>query len=432
MKIIEQTKRSLSSFWKSEKSAKRGSHGQLDEWRKLADFWGLDSGTPEALSESTYYICMRVLSESIGKLPCKLQAENDSNGVIETMRSSRLHHLVNFRPNPFMTATTFWATVEMNRSHAGNAYVFIDGEGDRQSLWILPSDSVYVWFDDAMMISDIPDVYYLYSVGGKTYRFGSEEILHFRSSSTLDGIVGVSMIDRLSAMVNGSFESQRLLNKLYENGMTSKLAVQYTGNLSDDNVDKFVAGLEKYTRRSPSDASSKNVIPIPPGATITPLNMKLSDSQFIDIRKYSALQIAAGFGVKPSQINDYTKSSYASQSEQQLSFYVDTLLFPIKQYEEELNYKLLTTEQTNKGFYFKFNINAILRADGKTQVEMLTSGIQHGLYTPNEARRLVDLPPQEGGNRLLVNGSSIPVEMAGAQYTKPEKNDPKKEVITNV
>ncbi|MEG0322849.1 MAG: phage portal protein, partial [Raoultibacter sp.] len=366
MNIIEQTKSAFSSFGKRTKSANSRNQGQLDEWRKLAEFLGLDSDKPEALSESTYYVCMRVLSESIGKLPCKLLAESESSGVITTMRRERLHYLVNVRPNPFMTATSFWGAVEMNRSHCGNAYVLIDGAGDRQNLWILPSESITVWFDDAMIISEVPDVFYLYSVGGKTYKFASEEILHFRSSSTLDGIVGVSVIDRLSAMVNGSFESQRLLNNLYENGLTSKLAVQYTGNLSDENVDKFVAGLEKYTRRSPADEGTRNVIPIPPGATITPLNMKLSDSQFIDIRKYSALQIAAGFGVKPSQINDYTKSSYASQAEQQLSFYVDTLLFPIKQYEEELNYKLLTSDQVSKGFYFKFNINAILRADGKT------------------------------------------------------------------
>lgn len=62
------------------------------------------------------------------------------------------------------------------------------------------------------------------------------------------------------------------------------------------------------------------------------------------------MQIAAAFGVKPNQINDYSKSSYANSELQQLSFYVDTELFVIKQYEEEINYKMLTDEEQDDGF----------------------------------------------------------------------------------
>lgn len=59
---------------------------------------------------------------------------------------------------------------------------------------------------------------------------------------------------------------------------------------------------------------------------LTPLDIKLSDSQFIELKEYSALQIAAAFGIKPNQINDYTKSSYSNSEMQQLSFLTDTML----------------------------------------------------------------------------------------------------------
>ena len=36
------------------------------------------------------------------------------------------------------------------------------------------------------------------------------------------------------------------------------------------------------------------------------------DAQFDEVRKHTALQIAAAFGIKPHQINDMEKSSYAS------------------------------------------------------------------------------------------------------------------------
>ena len=37
---------------------------------------------------------------------------------------------------------------------------------------------------------------------------------------------------------------------------------------------------------------------------------------------------------------------------------------------------------------------------------------------PNEAREMLDLPLDPDGDRLMMNGNFIPVEMAGEQYTK--------------
>ena len=162
----------------------------------------------------------------------------------------------------------------------------------------------------------------------------------------------------------------------------------------------------------------KNIIPIPLGATLTPLNIKFTDNQFLELKQYTALQIASAFGIKPYQIGDYTKSSYASAEAQQLSFYVDTLLYILKQYEEELTYKLLSAEERANGLHFKFNVSVILRADLKTQLDSLGNAVNNGLYTPNEARALLDLEAKPGGDKVLCNGASIPIELAGIQYQK--------------
>ena len=158
------------------------------------------------------------------------------------------------------------------------------------------------------------------------------------------------------------------------------------------------------------------MIPIPQGFSLTPLNLKLTDSQFLEVKQYSALQIASAFGVKPYQVGDYTKSSYASAEAQQLSFLVDTLLYIVKQYEEEIGYKLLTDQEEAAGYHAKFNTGVILRADQQTQISTLSTAVSSFLMTPNEARERLDLPAKEGGDQLLGNGSSIPVQYTGAQY----------------
>jgi HK97 family phage portal protein len=395
------------------------------ELNNLYKFLGINPDEDErVLSEATYFACMKVLSEAIGKLPLKLLKYNEKNGVL-TARNHVLFNILHSRPNPYMTASTFWSAVEFNRNHYGNAYVWIQGAGANLKLWILPTTDVTVWYDDAKILADQPDIYYLYSGGGKIYKFGSEEILHFKSSNTLDGVIGVSVQDQLKMTIGGAVKSQKMLNKMYESGFTAKAVLQYTGNLNDANVKTFVENIEKYSSGDFAEEGIKNIIPIPLGSQLTPLNIKLGDNQFIEVKQYTALQIASAFGIKPYQIGDYTKSSYASAEAQQLSFYVDTLLYIIKQYEEEITFKLLSFDEVTNGYHFKFNIDVIMRSDFATKVNALSTAVNSFLMTPNEARGKMDLQSVPGGDKLLGNGASIPVELTGSQYVKEEpEGDP--------
>jgi HK97 family phage portal protein len=239
----------------------------------------------------------------------------------------------------------------------------------------------------------------------------------------LDGLVGISVQDQLKTTIKAGVKSQQLLNDMYDSGFTAKAVLQYTGSLSDDNAKAFVKGIENYAKGKLKAEGIKNIIPIPIGSTLTPLNVKLADNQFIEVKQYTALQIASAFGIKPYQIGDYTKSSYASAEAQQLSFYVDTLLYIVKQYEEEITYKLLSDQDIRNGFYFKFNIDVILRADFATKINTLSTAVNSFLMTPNEARGKLDLERKDGGDRLLGNGASIPVEMTGSQYTNDSRTD---------
>lgn len=400
------------------------------ELNQLYKFLGIDSGAnKDTLSEATYFSCLKVLSESVGKLPLKILKHTENNGVF-TVRDHPLYAVLHDRPNPYMTASTFWSTVEFNRNHYGNAYVWIQGAGDTLKLWILPSTDIQVWYDDGKILADQPDIYYIYTGGGRTFKFGSEEILHFKTSNTFDGLMGVPIQDQLKTTFTGAVKSQKLLEKMYESGFTAKAVLQYTGNLNDENVKAFVKGIESYSKGELADEGIENIIPIPLGSQLTPLNVKLADNQFIEVKQYTALQIASAFGIKPYQIGDYTKSSYASTEIQQLSFYVDTLLYIIKQYEEEITYKLLSHDEIESGVHVKFNVNVILRADLSTQIDTLSKGVAGFIYTPNEARAMLDLESKPGGDKLLGNGASIPVELAGTQYIKTdtsEVEEPKKD-----
>lgn len=395
---------------------------------KLLEWLGITTRNKNILSEVTYFTCLKMLSETLGKMPIKMYQETEK-GVIRAA-PNKAYNLLKVRPNPYMTPSIFWAAVENNRNHFGNAYVYIRKEFKREKygatyeikdLWIMPSNDVQVIMDNKGIFGIKDALWYIYTdrYTGEQFVFKNEEVLHFKTSFTFDGILGEPVSKILKYTLEGGVESQNFINNLYKTGLTAKATLEYTGDLDKSKEDKLIEGISRFANGS--DNAGK-IIPIPLGMKITPLNIKLTDSQFYELKKFSSLQIAGAFGIKPNQINNYEKSSYSSGEMQQLSFYVDTEQFILKQYEEEICYKLLSNEEKNENKYYKFNEKAILRTDAKTQAECLTSFVNNAIYTPNNARDILDMPAIEGGDVLICNGNYIPITDVGKQYSKGGEN----------
>lgn len=390
--------------------------------RKLLEWLGIDGDglTRGELNEVTYFTCLKKLSEAIGKLPLKYY-KDVGNGKVRAA-PDQSYYVLAVRPNEFVTPTTFWTAVEYNCQHYGNAYVWINDTYSGASgyqikdLWIMPSEDTTVLIDDKGLFGKRNDIYYRYTdrYTHEQYVFASRKVMHFKTWLSLDGFLGEPVRNILKHQIKGALESQKYMGNLYAQGMTATMALQYTSDLDDVKVKKLQKKFEAYMS-GPKNAG--RIVPVPLGLTLTPLDYKLTDAQFFELKKYSALQIAAAFGIKPNQINDYDKSSYASAEMQQLDFLIDTVMPRLKLYEEEINYKVLgRTAMMRDGLYFKFNEKALLRTDSKTQAEILTAFVNNAIYTPNEAREYLDKEHDEFGDVLMANGNYIPLRDVGKQY----------------
>ena len=228
---------------------------------------------------------------------------------------------------------------------------------------------------------------------------------------TFDGIMGLAVKDVLALTIDGAMDSQKFIKNLYETGLTGKVAVEYTADLNEDLRKNLISTIETAT----SANSAFTYIPIPAGMKLNPLNLKLTDAQFLELKKYTALQIAGAFGIKPNQLNDYEKSSYANSEAQQQAFLTDTMLVILKGLEEELASKLLTSEELQQGYFFKFNVDVVLRATFSQRMEGYAKARQNGWLSANDIRSKEDMPhisEDEGGNAYLINGNMIPLKVA--------------------
>lgn len=408
-----------------ERQTKNSSFTLTGSRSEFFNFLGLDED--EMDGEITYNVCLKVLSETMGKMPFKFEQKTEQ-GVKMAQMTNIADLLIN-APNEFMTPTVFWTAVERNRIHYGNAYVYMHAENkiakgkvagaEITSLWIMPSQNVDIVINNGIFNEHDGHLIYLYTdeYTGESYRFTEKDVLHFKSSHTFDGIKGVPMREIIKSTLNGSMKSQGYMNKMYSNGLTGAGFFEVDQDI-DLNEESAEAIANKLKEKLTGAKNIGNLTAIPQGFKYVPLTTKNTDAQFFELRKYSALQIASCFGVKPNQLNDYEKSSYSSSEQQQLAFLVETMLSTIKQYEEEINLKLLSKDERLQGYRFRLNNNVLLRVDALTQSNILTSYVANGVYNVNEARDMLNLPHVEGGDINFCNGTNYPLRDLGKQYEK--------------
>ena len=367
-----------------------------------------------ALKEATVFACIRILADSIGKLPVKVYKQNSTI-------DHYLTPLLKTRPNPWMSARDFFKALEVKRHLYGNAYAWLEFEtkgknaGKITGIYPLDSSKVEIYIDDIGLLPGKGRLWYVYKDNkGTEYRIDPDEILHFKGL-TSDGIVGITPLTQLRKTIENAGAASEYLNNSFKTGLQTKGIIHYVGDLSPEAQRRF---RERFEEMASGLKNANRVSLLPLGYQFQPLSLTMADAQFLENTQLTAKQIAAAFGVKNHQLNDLDRATHTNVEHQQREFYVDTLMDILTGYEQELTYKLFTQKELEEGYYIKFNVNAILRADPKTRYEGYRIAIQSGFMTANEVRALEEMEALPGGDKLLVNGNMMPIEMAGEQYKK--------------
>lgn len=118
-----------------------------------------------------------------------------------------------------------------------------------------------------------------------------------------------------------------------------------------------------------------------------------NQAQFIETLKMSANQVAAAFGLDPTEVGGQAANSltYSTEELREIRRASDAQPYLIR-LERGLS-RLMPNKQ-----FIKLNVDAKIRADLKTRTEVVGAKIQDGRMSVNEARALDDEPPVQGGD----------------------------------
>ena len=129
-------------------------------------------------------------------------------------------------------------------------------------------------------------------------------------------------------------------------------------------------------------------------------------------------------------VGDLEKSSFSNIEQQSLEFVKYTLDPWVVRWEQNLQRILLTTDE-KKEYFFKFNVDGLLRGDYASRMSGYATARQNGWMSANDIRELENLdriPEELGGDLYLINGNMLPMQNAGAFA---DKNTEETEENTN-
>ena len=129
----------------------------------------------------------------------------------------------------------------------------------------------------------------------------------------------------------------------------------------------------------------------------------------LETRQFNVIDICRFFGVSPVKAFDLSKSSYSTVEATQLAFLTDTLAPLLENIELEMKRKVFRPSERSY-VEVKFDTSNLLRADKAAQATFMKTMYEMGGMTPNEARRMMDMPKVKNGDQPLVNNAVVPLE----------------------
>lgn len=380
-----------------------------------------------AMQMTAVYSCVRILAEAVAGLPLHLYRYKE-NGGKERAIDNNLYHLLHDEPNKEMSSFIFRETLMTHLLLWGNAYAQIirNGKGEVVALYPLMPNKMQVDRDEN------GELYYIYTrssdeaktMEGVTVCLTPRDVLHIPGLG-FDGLVGYSPIAMAKNAIGLAIATEEYGAKFFANGAAPSGVLEHPGTIKDPSRLR-----ENWNSTFGGSANSGKVAVLEEGMKYTPISISPEQAQFLETRKFQIDEIARIFRVPPHMVGDLEKSSFSNIEQQSLEFVKYTLDPWVIRWEQSLSRALLNEDEKRK-YFFKFNLEGLLRGDYESRMSGYAVARQNGWMSANDIRELENMdkiPAEDGGDLYLINGNMLPLNKAGA-YANIEKEDTADEEI---
>jgi len=347
-----------------------------------------------AMRVSAVYASVNLIGGALSSLPLPVYQRGQDG------EKKRIDHdywwLLNRQPSEALSAAVFWEFLTGSLLLNGDSFARIQRQG-RSPMATgfdpLHKSRVTVVRKDGRLW------YHVKNDEGKTEVVDQDDMIHVPGAG-FDGCNGQSQIRHALRNAAGiSLAADEYSGSFFTNGARPDIALELPGNPTKDQQDMMRASWDERYRGL---GNNHKPALLTGGIKVHELTMNAEDAQLIDTRKFQVEDIARIFGVPPHMIGHTEKTSSWGSGVEQMSigFVKYTLQRHLVKFEQELNRKLFRDRKT----FVEFNTAGLERGDYKTRNEgyriALGRAGEPGWMTVNEVRKLDNLPPIDGGQKL--------------------------------
>lgn len=351
----------------------------------------------KALGLIPVYAAVSMIAETVGTLPFKVYRQVD-DGVREEARGHPAWRLLNSKPNSSTPAGRFWSTAVVHLLLWGNAFIEKRGRGAGMELHLLPPNEVTPkWWP---RLGEKTFLWRPSQLGLGEKEFDETEVLHIMNLS-LDGIVGLSVIDQCKAGLGSALARDEFEGVFYKRGTVLSGLVQMENRVKSDDALRRLAEAIKALF---SGSSKAHGVPIlEDGAKWIQTSSPLKDLQFIESQSLSATQIATLFKLPPNYLGGSSGDglTYATVEMNQTHFALHAIQPITNTIAEAVSQDPAILPQNV--FDAEFVLEGMLRSDAESRANFYEKLVNMKVMLPEEIRAKENLPPLTAAQKRELN-----------------------------
>ena len=377
------------------------------------------------LKNAIVYRCVNEISKGAGAVEFMVKSGD------QVLEQHPLIDLLN-RPNPLQSYSEFFNSLFGFLLLSGNAYVLKVGSdiGGPRELHLLRPDRIQIKGGG----NPIPQKYE-YIVNGRVQEIydvdqdtGFSELKHIKLWNPLDDYYGCSPLQAAAVEVDQHNLSSKHNINLLNNGARPSGAVifkpkddqGFTVNLTESQRQQLLTDLNN---RFVGSGNAGRPMLLEGDFDWREMGLSPKDMDFINLKHMSATDIALCFGVPSQLVGVPDNQTYSNVAEARLALYEETIIPHLKLIQSDLNEWLVPMFSEDLEFTYDTDAIPALAERKRKTYENITSAVNAGIMTRNEAREVIGLSPIDGGDDIYISATLFPLGSEAAEEPENPVND---------
>jgi HK97 family phage portal protein len=374
-----------------------GPLSQIDEplFPGRTSWAGVEVSQSSALTLPAFLQGIRTVAQDVALLEFHVY-ERLADGGKRRAPESPFWKLVHDRPNPWQSSQQFRECMTgLAMLRGGSLALPTVVKGTVKELLPLRPGS---WKVEQM--SDFSLVYKVNNDGGGQTPYTRDDVFHIAGFG-LDGVNGLGLLS-LGREALGEAQAQTHYSaSSFANDATPSGYLKSSGPLTKtqaqdlrDNWEELHGGIDNRHRVAvlPHDLSWQSV------------GMTNEAAKLIESRQFTVLDMARLIGIPPHKLYELGRATWGNVEQMGIDYFLAIQSW-VKRWENETNERVIRKET----HFAEMLPETILRLDSETQTKIIAQRVNNALMTPNEGRKVLNLPAIAGGDTLLVPVNLAPL-----------------------